>query len=95
MKAVGDPHLKDSDASPELGPDPDVHFDSDPILAFHSDADPHPFFYRVIFCDFFGSMYCVQHCFICRPSDSTVSADAGIEPRTVWKSALAVIRSNH
>jgi hypothetical protein len=28
-------------------------------------------------------MYDIQHCFICRPSDSTVSEDAGIEPRTV------------
>jgi hypothetical protein len=28
-------------------------------------------------------MYVIQHCFICRPSDSTVSEDAGIEPRTV------------
>ncbi len=26
--------------------------------------------------------FCIQHCFICRPSDNTVSADAGIEPRT-------------
>ncbi len=25
----------------------------------------------------------IQHCFICRPSDPTVSKDAGIEPRTV------------
>ncbi len=25
----------------------------------------------------------IQHCFICRPSDSTVSKDAGIEPRTL------------
>ena len=24
-------------------------------------------------------MYDIQHCFICRPSDSTVSEDAGIE----------------
>jgi hypothetical protein len=30
------------------------------------------------FLDFFP-MYCVQHCFICRPSDSTVSEDAGME----------------
>jgi hypothetical protein len=37
----------------------------------------------------------IQHCFICRPSDSTVSEDAGIEPRTVASSALAVRRSNH
>ncbi len=28
-------------------------------------------------------MYDIQHCFICRPSASTVSEDAGIEPRTV------------
>ena len=38
------------------------------------------------------SKYCMQHCFICRPSDSTVSEDAGIEPRTVATSALAVRR---
>ncbi len=37
-------------------------------------------------------MYCIQHC---RPSDSTVSEDAGIEPRTVATSALAVRSSNH
>ncbi len=42
-----------------------------------------------IFLGFF-SMYCIQHCFICRPSDSE---DAGIEPRTVATSALAVRRS--
>jgi hypothetical protein len=35
------------------------------------------------------------HCFICRPSDSTVSEDAGIEPRTVATSAWAVRHSNH
>jgi hypothetical protein len=28
-------------------------------------------------------MYSIQHCFICRPSDSTVSKDAVIEPKTV------------
>jgi hypothetical protein len=27
--------------------------------------------------------YYIQHCFICRPSDSTVPKDAGIEPRSV------------
>jgi hypothetical protein len=43
----------------------------------------------------FFSMYCIQHCFICRPSDSTVSEDAEIEPKTVATSALAVRRSNH
>jgi hypothetical protein len=40
-------------------------------------------------------MYFIQHYFICRPSDSTVSADAGIEPMTVATSALAVRRSNN
>ncbi len=43
----------------------------------------------------FFSMVCIQHCFICRPSDSAVSEDAGIEPRTVATSALAVRRSKH
>ncbi len=27
-------------------------------------------------------MYFIEHCFICRPSDSTASEIAGIEPRT-------------
>jgi hypothetical protein len=40
-------------------------------------------------------MFCVQHCFIGRPSDSTVSVDAGIEPGTVATLASAVRRSNH
>ncbi len=40
-------------------------------------------------------MYDIQHCFICRPSDSTVSEDARIEPMTVATTALAVRRSNH
>jgi hypothetical protein len=35
----------------------------------------------------------IQHCFICRHSDSTV--DAEIEPRTVATLALTVRRSNH
>ncbi len=34
--------------------------------------------------------YFIQHCFICRPSESTVSVDAGIELRTVATLALAV-----
>ncbi len=29
-------------------------------------------------------MYCIQHCFICRPWDLTVSKDAGIEPKLCW-----------
>ncbi len=40
-------------------------------------------------------MYFSKHCFICRPTDSTVSEDAGIEPRTVATSALIVRRSSH
>ena len=36
-----------------------------------------------------------QHCFICRPSDSSASEHAGIEPRTVEILALSIIRSNH
>ncbi len=36
-----------------------------------------------------------MYCFICRSSDSTVSEDAGIEPRTVATLAVAVRRSNH
>ncbi len=39
--------------------------------------------------------YFIQFCFICRSSDSTVSKDAGIEPRTVTTVALAVRRFNH
>jgi hypothetical protein len=59
------------------------------------------FFKNPIFMDFifyviyFIFIYDIQHCFICRPSDSTVSEDAGIEPRTVVSAALAVRRSNH
>jgi hypothetical protein len=44
---------------------------------------------------FFFLCYYIQHCFICRPSDFTVSEDAGMEPRTVATSTLAVRRSNH
>jgi hypothetical protein len=40
-------------------------------------------------------MYDIQHCFIMPPLDSTVSEDAGIEPRTVATTALAVRRSNY
>jgi hypothetical protein len=39
-------------------------------------------------------MYFCQYRFICRLSDSTVSEDAGIEPRTVATLTLAVRRSN-
>jgi hypothetical protein len=39
--------------------------------------------------DFLFFAYYIQHCFICRPSDSTVPTDAGIEPRTFATGALA------
>ncbi len=39
--------------------------------------------------------YSIQHCFICRASDSPVSEDAGIESRTVATLALTARRSNH
>jgi hypothetical protein len=38
----------------------------------------------------FSYIYSIQHCFICCPSDSTVSVDAGIETRTVVTYELAV-----
>ncbi len=40
-------------------------------------------------------MYVTQHYFLCRPSDFTVSEDAGTEPRTVATLALTVRRSNY
>ncbi len=39
-------------------------------------------------------MYVIQHCFICRPLDSAVSEDAGIEPWTVVTLASTARRSN-
>jgi hypothetical protein len=51
-----------------------------------------------IFLDFFGFflfMYVVPHCFICRPSGSTVSEDAWIEQRVVATLLLIARRSNH
>jgi hypothetical protein len=47
-------------------------------------------------CTIFGFvMYVIQHCFICRPSDFTMSEDARIEPKTVVALELAVRRSNY
>ncbi len=42
----------------------------------------------------FFFMYVIQHCSICRPSDSPVTEDAGIEPRTVATVALTARHSN-
>jgi hypothetical protein len=33
----------------------------------------------------------IQHCFICRPSDSYVSENAGIEPRRVAKNRRKIM----
>jgi hypothetical protein len=52
------------------------------------------FLYSICSINFCFFMYCILHCFICRPSDSTVSEDAGIEPRTVTTSVLTIRRSN-
>jgi hypothetical protein len=43
---------------------------------------------------FFLSMYVIQHYFICRPSDSTVSEDAGMTVAT-YRYALTARRSSH
>jgi len=50
---------------------------------------------RQIFFGFFLFLYCIQHCFICRPSDYTVLEDAGIEPGTVAEFALTVRAAYH
>jgi hypothetical protein len=66
------------------------------ILFFYINPFKHFFFFKYFFGGFFSfCSYIIQHCFICRPSDSTVPTDAGIEPRTVATCALAVRRSNH
>jgi hypothetical protein len=39
--------------------------------------------------DFF--MYFIKHCFMCRPSNSTVSEDAGIEPSILRCWVLSVM----
>jgi hypothetical protein len=43
-----------------------------------------------IFCTYF-----IQHCFICRTSDSTVSEDAWNQPRAVATLTLTLRPSNH
>jgi hypothetical protein len=48
-----------------------------------------------IFLDLLLFIYVIQHCFIDCPTDSNVSEDAGIEPRTVATVALTARRSNH
>jgi hypothetical protein len=54
------------------------------------------YYLNIFWGDFFLFLsYYIEHCFICRSSDSTLPTDAGIEPRTVATGALAVRRSNH
>ncbi len=53
------------------------------------------FSFKWRFFGFFLFLSHIQHCFICRPSDSTVSEDAVIEPRTIVTTALVVRRSNY
>jgi hypothetical protein len=55
----------------------------------------HTFFKGDFFGFFLYFMYYIQHSFICRPSNSTVSEDAGIELWTVATTTLAVRRCNH
>jgi hypothetical protein len=63
---------------------------------FHSGVSESLMFFLYIFGGIFSIFsYNIHHCFICRPSDSTVPTDAGIEPRTGATGALAVRRSNH
>ncbi len=67
-------------------------------VPYQHTASKSPFFkvfLNIFWGDFLFFLYCIQHCFICRPSDSTVPTDAGIEPRTVATGALAVRRANH
>jgi hypothetical protein len=49
------------------------------------------YFLKGIFSSF---VFFIQHCIICRLSDSIVSEDAEIEPRTIATLALAIRRSN-
>jgi hypothetical protein len=51
------------------------------------------YYFRIFWLYLF--MYVIQHYFICRPSDSTETEDAGIEPRIVATLALTVKRSYH
>ncbi len=60
------------------------------LLCFVSLSSRNPL--PTVFLFFFLSMYVIQHCFICRPSDSTVSEDVGIKSRI---DALEARSSNH
>jgi hypothetical protein len=64
------------------------------VMVKHSGVHNSPL-YKIVFFLLFYVLYCIQHCFICRPSDATVSSDAEMEPRTVSTTALTVRRSKH
>ncbi len=61
------------------------------MVAWDSNCACENFYHLSKFFFFFLFSYYIQHCFICRPSDSTVPTDA----RTVATGALTVRRSNH
>jgi hypothetical protein len=70
------------------------------VLSHHSQLHSHLKILNNLSADthrepYLEKLYCIQHCFIYHLSDSTVSEDAGIEPRTVATSAVAIRRSNH
>ncbi len=80
------------------------------LYSFFAQTVDKPYFeftwLNIFLTNIFGGIffsYYIQHCFICRPSDSTVPTDAGIESKTVATGALAVYvtqwltvgRSNH
>ncbi len=60
---------------------------------FRNAAFSSSYFSRFFFLLIYHVRY-FQHCFICCPSDSADSTDAGIEPRTVATTALAFRRSH-
>jgi hypothetical protein len=62
------------------------------VVALQWDSRGVDFLYIFLWDFFLFCSYNIHHCFICRPSDSTVPTDAGIEPRTVATCALTVRR---
>jgi hypothetical protein len=74
----------DPAARPHLRTSPDKPFETSFGFPVDEDVSIHlKFLYIFSGGRFIFSLYYIQHCFICRPSDSTVPTDAGIEPRTV------------
>jgi hypothetical protein len=63
------------------------------LILFHQILNTTQYVLKGACLDFTFFIYVIQHCFICRPSESTGSEDAGSEPRTVAKFALTARRS--